>query len=301
MKSAVVGLVLAALVLPQRPATPAADKISVSAEARAKQPGELVVLTLSMPDASAVPHVHAFDRVLLPYQVAPTTWRVLLGIDLETKPGTYAVTIDAGASRPAAKTTYSLAVRAKTFPTRTLNVDDAFVNPPASAEARIASDAARLAEIWQHASSAQLWLGPFVRPVPQQANSAFGTRSVYNGQPRSPHSGADFLSPAGTPVKAPNAGAIVLADDLYYTGNTVVIDHGLGLFSLFAHLEKINVKDGQRVATGDVVGLVGATGRVTGPHLHWMVRVGGARVDPLSLLAMLGARASGADPAAASR
>ena len=287
MKSGLVALLLASLVLPQR-AAKSADTIGVTAEARAKQPGELVVLTVTMPDASASPKIRAFDRALLPFQISPTTWKVLVGIDLETAPGTYPVTIDAGASRPAAKTTYPLVVRAKTFPTRTLKVDEAFVNPPPSAEARIASDSARLADIWQHSSPAQLWLGPFIRPVPNEANSAFGTRSVYNGQPRSPHSGADFLSPAGTPIKSPNGGEVVLADDLYYTGNTVVIDHGLGLFSLFAHLEKINVQKGQRVATGDVVGLVGATGRVTGPHLHWMVRVGGARVDPLSLLAMLG-------------
>jgi murein DD-endopeptidase MepM/ murein hydrolase activator NlpD len=288
VKSALVALLVAALLLPQRGAKPD-DAISVSADARAKQPGELVVLTMTIPQAStSPPQVRAFDRTLLPFQVDPTKWKVLVGIDLETAPGTYPVTIEVGAPRPVAKTTYSLVVRAKTFPTRTLKVDEAFVNPPASAEARIASDSARLADIWQHSSSAQLWLGPFIRPVPNEANSAFGTRSVYNGQPRSPHSGADFLSPAGTPIKSPNSGEIILADDLYYTGNTVVIDHGLGLFSLFAHLEKINVQRGQRVATGDVVGLVGATGRVTGPHLHWMVRVGGARVDPLSLLAMLG-------------
>ena len=120
------------------------------------------------------------------------------------------------------------------------------------------------------------------------ANSAFGARSIFNGQPRSPHGGADFLSAAGTPVKAPNAGRVALARDLYFTGNTVVIDHGLGLFSLFAHLSAIDVQAGAAVGTGDVVGRVGATGRVSGPHLHWTVRAGGARVDPLSLLEVLG-------------
>jgi murein DD-endopeptidase MepM/ murein hydrolase activator NlpD len=124
--------------------------------------------------------------------------------------------------------------------------------------------------------------------VPQAANSAFGTRSVFNGQPRSPHGGADFLSPAGTPVHAPAGGRVLLARDLYYTGNSVVIDHGAGLVSLFAHLSRIDVSDGAAVQTGQVIGLVGATGRVTGPHLHWSVRAGGARVDPLSLLAILG-------------
>jgi murein DD-endopeptidase MepM/ murein hydrolase activator NlpD len=285
VKTGLLAMLLGALMLTQRPA----ETIGVSAAARSRQPGELVVLTLTMPEAAASPRVRAFDRTLLAWQVNPTIWRVLVGIDLETAPGTYPVTIDAGPERPAARTTYSLVVHAKSFPTRKLTVDEAFVNPPASAGERIARDSARLAEIWTHSASAQLWLGPFIRPVPNDANSAFGTRSVYNGQPRSPHSGADFLSPAGTPITSPNGGQIVLADDLYYTGNTIVIDHGLGLFSLFAHLEKINVREGQRVATGDVLGLVGATGRVTGPHLHWMVRVGGARVDPLSLLAMLGA------------
>src|SRR5262249_45324326 len=123
----------------------------------------------------------------------------------------------------------------------------------------------------------------FTAPVPQPSNSAFGSRSIFNGQARSPHSGADFLSPAGTQVKAPSWGRVVLARELYYSGNTVIIDHGLGLYSLFAHLEKMSVQEGDKVA-GTVIGLVGATGRVTGPHLHWAVRLNVARVDPLSLL-----------------
>ena len=124
--------------------------------------------------------------------------------------------------------------------------------------------------------------------MPQEANSAFGTRSIFNGQARSPHGGADFPSPAKTPVHSPNRGRVVLAKDLYYTGGTVVVDHGLGLVSLFAHLSRIDVSEGDLVAHGQVVGLVGATGRVTGAHLHWTLRLGGARVDPLSLLAVLG-------------
>ncbi len=287
MKSILVAASLGALtVASQSPATGAA--IEVTAHARARQPGELVVLTLNVPNGAGAPHVHAFDRAALPYEVGAGTWNVLVGIDLETRPGTYPVTIDAGAGRTAAHAIYDLVVAPKTFPTRKLKVDEAFVNPPASAQARIQRDAATLAAVWQHSVEAALWRGDFTRPVPNPANSAFGTRSVYNGQPRSPHSGADFLSPAGTPVKAPNAGKIVLAEDLYYTGQTVVIDHGLGLFSLFAHLSAIDVHAGDAVTTGEVVGRVGATGRVTGPHLHWMVRVGGARIDPLSLLATLG-------------
>ena len=133
-----------------------------------------------------------------------------------------------------------------------------------------------------------LWTAAFVRPVPQPANSAFGTRSIFNGKPRNAHGGADFLSPSGTPVHAPNAGRVAVARNLYFSGNTVVIDHGAGLFSMLAHFSAMDVAEGDRVEPGQVVGRVGATGRVTGPHLHWAVRADGARVDPLSLLALLG-------------
>ncbi len=128
----------------------------------------------------------------------------------------------------------------------------------------------------------------FVPPVPHRANSAFGTRSVFNGEPRGAHGGADFLSPTGTPIKAPAPGTVVLAHDLYYTGGTVIPDHGVGVFSVFAHLSKISSAVGDVVPQGTVVGLVGATGRVTGAHLHWTLRVGGARVDPLAILELLG-------------
>ena len=127
----------------------------------------------------------------------------------------------------------------------------------------------------------------FVAPVAEQATSSFGARSVFNGQARTPHSGADFPSPAGTPIHAPNSGRVVLAHELYFTGNTIVIDHGLGLFSLLAYLSSFAVHEGDQVEAGQIVGAVGATGRVTGPHLHWAVRANDARVDPLSVLSLI--------------
>jgi murein DD-endopeptidase MepM/ murein hydrolase activator NlpD len=238
------------------------------------------------------PRVRAFDRAALPFQIDPATWRVLVGIDLDTAPGTYAVAIDAGPSSTAVHKTYSLVVGPKKFATRKLTVDENFVNPPANMQERIARESARLAELWQHSTPAKLWNGPFVRPVPQEANSAFGTRSIFNGKPRNAHGGADFLSPAGTPIQAPNAGHVAVARNLYYSGNTVIIDHGLGLFSMLAHLSVMEVHEGDQVTAGQLLGRVGATGRVTGPHLHWAIRASGARVDPLSLLALLGTPAT---------
>ncbi len=266
----------------------APDSIHVAVAARAIQPGELVVLTMTSVEPVDALKVRAFNHDISAFRVAPRTWRALVGIDLDVRPGTHVVSIEASSAGLTIATTYPLRVRSRIFPTRSLSVDEAFVNPPAEVHARIEREAADLQRIWKSSAGERLWTAAFVRPVPGAAVSRFGTRSVFNGQPRSPHGGADFLSPSGTPIHAPNAGRVVLARDLYFSGNTVVIDHGLGLVSMLAHLSTIAAHEGDTVTAGQVVGLVGATGRVTGPHLHWAVRASDARVDPLSVLALLG-------------
>jgi murein DD-endopeptidase MepM/ murein hydrolase activator NlpD len=160
-----------------------------------------------------------------------------------------------------------------------------YVDPPADEVARIQNEAATLNAIYENTARPREWPRAFRPPVRVAANSAFGTRSVFNGEERSPHSGADFPARAGTAVAAPGAGVVALAASLYFTGNTVVIDHGLGVVSVLAHLSAMSVSAGDRVDAGQLVGRVGATGRVTGAHLHWSVRLNGARVDPLSLIA----------------
>ena len=276
---------LATLALAAGLASGAQSPLSVTHAARSVRPGELVVLTITAAASNPVT-VRAFGRSWPAHQAEAGTWRALVGIDLGTKPGRHAAIVTSGDAR----TSHPLVVQARTFPTRRLNVDPALVTPPPEARERIEREARELAAAWESSSAEPLWSGGFVDPVPDPANSAFGTHSVYNGVPRSQHSGADFASPTGRPVKAPNAGRIVLAGSRYFTGNTVLIDHGQGLFSLMAHLSDIDVKVGASIAAGDVVGKVGATGRVTGPHLHWTVRINGARIDPVSLLHVLGAR-----------
>jgi murein DD-endopeptidase MepM/ murein hydrolase activator NlpD len=256
----------------------------VKIDARAFQPGELVVLTID--GAASAPKVRAFGSGVAAAATHDGAWRALIGIDLDVKPGVYDVTVET-AGAPISH--HPLRVIPKAFPTRRLTVDPAFVNPPPDALVQIAADNKRLAAVWAASSPDPLWTDTFVRPVPQPANSAFGTRSVFNGAPRAPHGGADFPSPTGTPVVAPNAGRVVLATSLYYTGNTIIIDHGQNLFSLFAHLSEMSVHEGDLVEAGVLIGKVGATGRVTGPHLHWAIRLGPARIDPLSVLALLGA------------
>lgn len=257
-------------------------------EARAVQPGELAVVTMTTAAPLAAVRARAFGHDLAPFAVDARTWRVMVGIDLDVKPGVYTVTIDGEAAGAPVHATQRLTVRAKQFPTRHLTVDEAFVNPPSDVQPRIAAEAKELDAFYAAAAGPRLWRGAFIPPVPQPANSAFGTRSVFNNQPRSPHAGADFPAPAGTPILCPNGGRVLLAKDLYYTGNTVVVDHGSGLISLFAHMSRLDVTAGEAVAAGQTLGLVGATGRVTGPHLHWALHVNGARVDPMSLMEVLG-------------
>jgi murein DD-endopeptidase MepM/ murein hydrolase activator NlpD len=267
---------------------PAPPPIQISARSRSLQPGEVVMLSIALADASDAVRVHAFDHDVAAYPDGERTWRAIVGVDLDVKAGTYPVTVEAGGSRAA----YQLQITARVFRTRRLTVNEAFVTPPPSEQTRIDREAALLADVWKAPAGERLWHAAFVRPVPQEANSAFGTRSIFNGKPRNAHGGADFLSPAGTPIKAPNAGRVAVARNLYFSGNTVIIDHGLGLFSTLAHLSAIDVHEGDRVTAGQLLGLVGATGRVTGPHLHWAVRASNARVDPLSLLALLGTPAA---------
>jgi murein DD-endopeptidase MepM/ murein hydrolase activator NlpD len=271
--------------------------VSVDVRALALQPGEPMVVTVEVGRTATAVDVVLFGRVVPAYETAADRWTALVGIDLNQRPGEYPLTATAhfqpegpAAAVAAAETTVE--VGAKKFRTRTLSVRPDFVNPPPAVLARIEEETALVDAAYSRSAAGRLWDLPFVRPVPQAANSAFGTRSVFNGQPRSPHAGTDFLSPAGTPIQAPNAGRVVVARDLFFSGNTVIIDHGLGLFSMLAHLSRIDVHEGDAIDRSAIVGLVGATGRVTGPHLHWAVRLNGARVNGLSLLTLLGPAAA---------
>lgn len=253
------------------------------------QPGGAFLLSLSSeaPLASATAHVFDLEVPLDPDSQA-TTWQALVGVDLAVKTGSYTVAVTAVDSVSGQPRTVEapLDVPARRFPTRRLRVAPRFVDPPAQEVARIMDEAAALTAAFA-SRTPRRWRGPFRAPAPGTPNSNFGLRSVFNGQARNPHAGVDYAGPVGQPIAAPDFGTVVLAKDLYFTGNTVIVDHGAGLFSLFAHLSSVGVTAGQAVEPGAVVGLLGATGRVTGPHLHWAVRLHGARVDPLAVMAAL--------------
>jgi murein DD-endopeptidase MepM/ murein hydrolase activator NlpD len=266
-------------------AEPEAAGPRVAVVARGVQPGEVVRVDVTCPCGTTLPRVsfRGSDIPLFPVSSEGTTmWQGLVGLDLDTAPGVYPLAVH-DVEQYGPPPTVDLHLVAKAFATRRLRVAPAFVDPPAAEVERLLREAKVLEALFASVTPL-LWDGPFIAPVATRATSNFGTRSVFNGQPRSPHGGVDFSGSVGTPVVAPGAGRIVLAEDLFFTGNTVVIDHGFGLVSLLAHLSAMTVAQGDLVARATVVGRVGATGRVTGPHLHWTIRLNGARVDPLSLL-----------------
>lgn len=262
--------------------------VDVTHHARGLFPGEAVLVSVSSPRRLASVEGTIFDRAVHFHQGDDGSWRGLVGIDLLVEPGDHdlelRVTPAGGVVESRA---YTLAVADKAYPTRRLTVEPRYVEPPPEVAARIEREYLRQTAIFAADTPERLWRGPWVRPVPGRANSRFGSRSVFNGQPRNPHSGADFLAGVGTPVAAPAAGRVVLAGDTYFSGGSVILDHGQGIYSYLAHLSRILVEEGDVVQKGDVVARSGATGRVTGPHLHWTVRLGGARVDPLSVIEIL--------------
>lgn len=177
-----------------------------------------------------------------------------------------------------------LHVEHKERPVEHLSLPSRMVSPLAKDLKRISRESNMLKNIFSRRSE-RLWT-TFERPVGEDVSSVFGKRRVMNGKPRSPHSGTDFRSPAGTPIKTVSNGRVALVDTLFYTGKTVVVDHGEGLFSLYAHLSVTQVEEGHELMAGDVVGKVGSTGRSTGAHLHLTVKLLGERIDPLSLLSL---------------
>ncbi len=213
----------------------------------------------------------------------------LVGVDLEKAPGEYELKVT-GQTASGEKIACSarLEVKEGKFATEELTVAKQFVEPSPEQVKRANEEGQKLREIFDRVTPERLWNGTFRIPLDGvTTGSNFGKRRILNGNPRSPHSGADFPAPTGTLVHAAQRGRVVLAEELFFAGNTVVVDHGLGIYTFYGHLSEIGVKVGDAVETGAVLGKVGATGRVTGPHLHWGLTVERARVNPLQIVTLL--------------
>jgi len=212
-----------------------------------------------------------------------------IGIDLEQKPG--AVRVEIKALKTAGEMEQGLVdfrVKEKRFVEERFSVPPSFDRFDETTRKRIEDEQKRLERLWKSVTPGRLWAGPFELPVKGEVGSPFGLRRVINGLPRSPHTGVDLKAPLGTEIVAANHGKVVVRDEFFFGGKTVVLDHGAGLYTMYLHLNDFRVTDGLLVRKGELIGWVGMTGRVTGPHLHWGVRLLGARVDPLELVKATG-------------
>ena len=215
-----------------------------------------------------------------------SAWVALAGVDVEAPVGESTLHVTWNGNGHSDDLSLSVFIHAAHYRTSSLSVAPKFVQPPPDALKEIEEESKLKARVFASSAPEPLWSGDFRAPVRAEATDSFGTRRMFNGKLASIHRGADFRAASGTPVHASNSGVVVLARHLYFEGNCVIVDHGLGLFTESLHFSRIDVKEGQHVNTGDLLGLSGATGRVTGPHLHWAVRWQGAYLDPLKLLRM---------------
>jgi murein DD-endopeptidase MepM/ murein hydrolase activator NlpD len=280
-----VSAVLALALLPL--AADATDRLVVAWHPARPRVGDVAWLHLRGASEAAVIEGSVGNRPLtfFPYAGGHAA---LLGLDIDAKPGVHPwrlAVLEPGLDpRPL---TGKVTVAARAFPVQRLTVPPGMADPDPETERRALAEGQQLQMLYRTVSPERLWRGPFVRPVAgTEPPSGFGARRIINGKPRAPHGGADYSVPRGTPVVAANAGRVALVADYFFPGRLVAVDHGLGLYTLYFHLDTVAVAEGDRVDRGQPIGTVGATGRATGPHLHFGAQLGPARVDPAALLAL---------------
>ncbi len=210
----------------------------------------------------------------------------ILGVDLFDPAGEVPIAFFVSGTSAACRIDDGLEVRKRRFPVQKLTLPPEMAEFDPATVARINEEASRLAARFSAAAGPPLWDLPLLPPVAEFRPVGFGARRLINGEPRSPHAGVDVRLPEGTPVTSIADGAVAFAGEQFLGGNSVIVDHGGGLFSIYYHLREFTVSEGQRVSRGEVIGAIGATGRAAGPHLHFGVRAAGGRVDPALLFGL---------------
>lgn len=280
------GLALLGLLLVPAGALPH-DALEVRWEPRAPRQGDPIVVFVS-----GISHARTVEGALggqaLAFFPYGDGYAAVGGVDVETRPGKLAWRIGAidGRGNPV-RASGTLRVRGREFPVQHLTLPKEMVDLDAPTLTRVEEESKRLRTLYATITPERLWRGRFTKPVGvSDPGEGFGVRRIINGQPRAPHTGVDYSADPGTPVVAANAGRVALVAEYFFPGRLVVLDHGLGLFTLYFHLERVDVREGERVERGQPIGAVGATGRATGPHLHFGAHLGRARIDPAALLAL---------------
>ncbi len=249
---------------------------SVSLSPKKVGPGDILLVTVT---GAAGPVEGTFKGKPLHFEKGTRKLCAIVGIDLQLEPGQYPLTVKSGTT----VISRSVKVSKKVYPLQRLTLPEDKVTLSPENEARVEREQKSTAALWP-VESVRLWRGRFIDPLPGKVGTPFGVRRIINHIPKSSHSGVDITAEEGEPVRAPNDGVVAMVEEQFFSGNSVFIDHGDGIYTMFFHLSEAKVKPGQAVMKGDVIGLVGATGRASGAHLHWGARVQGARVDPLQLI-----------------
>lgn len=256
--------------------------LPVTVAPRAARPGDAVLVRVPAGAEPAPPRATLAGRPLAFWREG-AEWRALGALPIETPVGaaTAAVTLADGATATA-----ELEIVEPGFLAHALTLPPKYVEPPAEVRARIEADKKAFAAAYDRPFEPPRFTGPFDWPRRARTSGRFGDQRTLNGKKESVHYGLDVTGPRGAPVAAANDGIVAIARDAYMSGRTVVLAHGAGVFTVYMHLDRIEVKDGQAVKKGQRIGRLGSTGRSTGPHLHWGAKVDGLLVDPESLLAL---------------
>lgn len=253
--------------------------------------GEIAEIKLSAPEVVAAEGRLASEKIYF-YPGDNGVLTALVGADLETRPGPAKILVSGTAQSGAPwATQIPLKIKSKTFKSESFSVAQEFDQLSSEVLERIRREQEQFARVFAVSAAQRLWARPFVGPVAKEITSPFGYRRVINGSPRAPHTGVDLKAAMETPVLAANHGRVVLLGDFFYSGKSVVLDHGGALFTVYFHLAEFKAEEGAEIKKGDVIALSGMTGRVTGPHLHWGARMNGARIDPFQLVDKLNEKA----------
>ncbi|HYD39381.1 MAG TPA: M23 family metallopeptidase [Anaeromyxobacter sp.] len=244
------------------------------------RPGDAVLVRVTgVPEGAGEPRGVVAERALAFWR-AGEEWRALAALPSELAPGALPVRVRAGAAAVEA----AIDVVDPAFPVRTLTVAKKFLEPPPAVQRRIAADRKAFARAYARRFAPPLFQDRFDWPRHAPTSGRYGDQRTFNGKRASVHYGLDVTGPVGAAIAAANEGEVVLVRDAYMSGQTVVLWHGADVYTTYFHLSRVDVKVGQRLRRGEVLGALGASGRVTGPHLHWGVKVNGLYVDPESIL-----------------
>ncbi|MEZ4600906.1 MAG: M23 family metallopeptidase [Syntrophotaleaceae bacterium] len=287
-------ILLVFLLLAAGPSIAAAAEWSVSLQTRELFPGGVGRVEISPGEKVASASVIWNGSLIRLMPLKKESFTAFFGIPRDEKPGekTLELTVT-GQDGQVTRDMFSFQVLPREFPVQRLTLPESKVTLDQASLERHQREQRMLEKMFAGLRPDPLWQEAFIIPVEGKVLSQFGFQRILNGKPRSPHSGVDLRAAMGQPVAASAGGVVVLAEEHFFSGKSVYIDHGMGIVTMYFHLSEFKVRPGDRVETGQTIGLAGSTGRSTGPHLHWGARVHGVKVDPLTLTAATGARDSG--------